>query len=180
MLQAAAHRAPRSLLSRCCRSSTTRAAMSTLSTSPAATADAAVRASTTPAGLGHITLCRDRQLNALGAVDVEALRAQLLSWAAPGSGVKCVLLDSNNDRSFCSGRNTRVAAEISDQGLHFGPKGVGGRGGMQKQTFVFEHIVVVMPGRKGRGQQTLLCKNVCVCACAVCAVCWCDNNCLLV
>lgn len=110
MLQAAAHRAPRSLLSRCCRSSsTTRAAMSTLPTASTATADAAVRASTTPAGLGHITLCRDRQLNALGAVDVEALRAQLLSWAAPGSGVKCVLLDSNNDRSFCSGMTTSVA-----------------------------------------------------------------------
>lgn len=65
-----------------------------------------------PAGLGRITLCRDKQLNALGASHVEALRAQLLSWAAAAeagaSGVHAVLLDSNNDRSFCSGMWVRV------------------------------------------------------------------------
>jgi enoyl-CoA hydratase/carnithine racemase len=68
-----------------------------------------VAVSVSPAGLGRITLCRDRQLNALGAAHVEILRAQLLQWSAAAAsggsdgGVTCVLLDSNNDRSFCSG-----------------------------------------------------------------------------
>lgn len=62
-----------------------------------------VRCRTTPQGLGTITLMRDRQLNALGAEHVEALRQQLLAWAQPGSCVQCVLLESNSERSFCSG-----------------------------------------------------------------------------
>jgi enoyl-CoA hydratase/carnithine racemase len=70
---------------------------------PATNLDAEVKVSTSSAGLGRITLCRERQLNALGAAHVEILRQQLLDWAQPGSGVSCVLLDSNNDRSFCSG-----------------------------------------------------------------------------
>jgi enoyl-CoA hydratase/carnithine racemase len=34
---------------------------------------------------------------------VEQLQQQLLAWADAGSGVTAVLLDSDNDRSFCSG-----------------------------------------------------------------------------
>jgi enoyl-CoA hydratase/carnithine racemase len=74
----------------------------------AVTTDSEVRCSTTPAGLGSITLCRERQLNALGAEHVEAIRQQLLAWSEPGSGVQCVLLDSNNDRSFCSGGDAHL------------------------------------------------------------------------
>lgn len=77
-------------------------------TSGTATSNPEVAVSISPAGLGRITLCRERQLNALGAEHVEALRSQLLQWAKPGSGVQCVLLDSNNDRSFCSGADCTV------------------------------------------------------------------------
>jgi enoyl-CoA hydratase/carnithine racemase len=69
----------------------------------AAASDQEVLVNTSPAGLGRITLCRERRLNALGAHHVEALRAQLLQWSNPEAGMTCVLLDSNNDRSFCSG-----------------------------------------------------------------------------
>lgn len=86
--------------------------MSTKTQQDAHTEEVAV--SISPAGLGRITLCRDRQLNALGAAHVEALRSQLLQWAAAaaassaggslsGSAVTCVLLDSNNEKAFCSG-----------------------------------------------------------------------------
>jgi hypothetical protein len=87
----------------------------------AAHPDQEVLVSTSPAGLGRITLCRERQLNALGAHHVEALRTQLLQWSDPGAGIACVLLDSNNDRSFCSG--TSVSAwQHPYAPPHAGPK----------------------------------------------------------
>jgi enoyl-CoA hydratase/carnithine racemase len=67
-----------------------------------------VAISSSAAGLGRITLCRERQLNALGAEHVEAIRAQLLQWGQPGSATGCVLLESRNERSFCSGRDEGV------------------------------------------------------------------------
>lgn len=101
------HRSLPTTLHRTLQLSAAAAAMST-TTQQGATE---VAVSISPAGLGRITLCRDRQLNALGAAHVEALHSQLLQWAAAAasagslssSAVTCVLLDSNNERAFCSG-----------------------------------------------------------------------------
>jgi hypothetical protein len=110
MLQAAAARAPHlsklcTGLCRCNPATTTATAPATMSASSLANTSLTteVKVSTSSAGLGRIILCRERQLNALGAAHVEVLRQQLLHWADPESVVSCVLLDSNNDRSFCSG-----------------------------------------------------------------------------
>lgn len=60
-------------------------------------------------GLGRITLRRERQVNALGAEHVEAVKAALLGWAAPGSGAVAVLLDSSSPKAFCSGAHATAA-----------------------------------------------------------------------
>ncbi|WIA16505.1 hypothetical protein OEZ85_013183 [Tetradesmus obliquus] len=62
-------------------------------------------------GLGRLTLARSKQLNALAAEHVEQLQQQLLAWADAASGVKAVLLDSDNERSFCSGGDVKAARQ---------------------------------------------------------------------
>lgn len=82
--------------------------MSAAASQQQVTSSTEVAVSTSAAGLGRITLCRERQLNALGAEHVEVVRAQLLQWGQAGCGIKCVLMDSNNERSFCSGANAHL------------------------------------------------------------------------
>eukprot|EP00775_Hariotina_reticulata_P012459 gene12459-12594_t len=72
-----------------------------------------LQVSNSAAGLGRITLCRERQLNALGAEHVEALQHQLQQWAEPNSGVRAVLLDSSSAKAFCSGGDVKAARQAA-------------------------------------------------------------------
>ncbi|GBF88692.1 hypothetical protein Rsub_01591 [Raphidocelis subcapitata] len=62
------------------------------------------------AALGRITLCRDRQLNALDLAAVEEVRRHLLDCCSgPHAGVAAVLLDSSTPRAFCAGGDVKSA-----------------------------------------------------------------------
>jgi hypothetical protein len=53
--------------------------------------------------VGQLHSCLSGCVYVQYAEHVEQLQQQLLAWADSSSGVKAVLVDSDNDRSFCSG-----------------------------------------------------------------------------
>jgi enoyl-CoA hydratase len=60
--------------------------------------------------LGHITLNRPRQINALTLEMVHAVQAALASWA-PDPSIAVVLIDGAGDRGLCAGGDIRMLYE---------------------------------------------------------------------